>query len=343
MDRKPKTVSRWSRRAFLVSLLAPVSYLGYRVVAHNKWIVVTRDRRHFDTGIEPRSIKRDGQFSLLVVGDTGKDTSRRTDVVEAMARHAAWSKPDAVMLLGDNFYEDGVESVDDPRFDSDFESLFDVESFDLPFYACLGNHDVHGDADAQVQYTDRSDRWQMPARYFRSTRMAGKAIIDCFVLDTNTMLVDSPEADEQMKWFRKELSESRADYKIVVGHHPALTGGQHKVAHRIGRELPPVFDEFAVDLYLSGHDHDLQLLQSEGGWLQVVSGAGSKLRSTTWIDETLFAEATAGFCWLLIDEDGFSLSYYSGDEHLFTHRVASERVPASERKISLNILAETTK
>ncbi|MCC9645218.1 metallophosphoesterase [Rhodopirellula sp. JC740] len=260
-------------------------------------------------------------MSILVVGDTGKDTFRRTSVIDAMRRHAAWSQPNAALLLGDNFYERGVESVDDPRFNSDFESLFDVRSFDMPFYVCLGNHDVHGDANAQVQYTQRSDRWWMPARYFRERMTVGLVAIDCFVLDTNTLLSDNEESAEQLAWFRDELAQCNADYKIVVGHHPALTGGQHEAAERIGEVLPPLFDEFEIDLYLSGHDHDLQLLQSNAGWLQVVSGAGSKLRSTTWIDETLFAEADAGFCWLLIDQDGLSLSYYSTSDRLFTHRV----------------------
>jgi len=262
---------------------------------------------------------------MLIVGDTGKDTLRRTNVVNAMRRHAAQLHPNAAMLLGDNFYECGVESVDDPLFDSDFESLFDSESFDMPFYACLGNHDVHGDADAQVQYTQRSRRWKMPARYYRNRQAAGVSSVDFFVLDTNTLLSDGAESDEQLAWLREEISSSDADYKIAVGHHPALTGGQHEVHERIGRVLPPIFSAFAIDLYLSGHDHDLQLLESDAGWLQVVSGSGSKLRSTQWIDETLFAEADAGFYWLLIDEGQLSLSYYNASGRLFTHVAPQSR------------------
>ncbi|TWT71471.1 metallophosphoesterase [Crateriforma conspicua] len=336
MEQPRQTALRWTRRAFLGSLLAPLGYVGYRVAAHNRWIIVTRGRRAFDAGIEPKPAKRNGAFSMLVVGDTGEDTLKRTAVVEAMRKHAAWSRPNAAMLLGDNFYESGVDSIDDPRFDSDFEALFDVDSFDIPFYVCLGNHDVGGDAEAQVQYTNRSRRWKMPARYFRTRETAGDQTIDIFVLDTNTLLTDSAEADQQMRWFRDELSTSDADYKLVVGHHPAVTGGQHEVAERIGRVLPPVFEEFDVDVYFSGHDHDLQLLQSDAGWLQVVSGAGAKLRSTTWVDETMFAEATPGFCWLLVDEHALSLSYYDTDERLFTHNVpkvtsnrASESLAAS--------------
>ena len=44
-----------------------------------------------------------------------------------------------VVLLGDNFYEDGVASVDDPQWQTKFEDPY--ANIDLPFYAVLGNHD----------------------------------------------------------------------------------------------------------------------------------------------------------------------------------------------------------
>lgn len=338
MDRKSKPRRRRNRRAFIASLIAPLGYVGYRVAVHNHWIIATRGRRAFDVGIEPKRVRQIDQLSILVVGDTGKDTLQRANVIAAMRHHATWSRPDAAILLGDNFYERGVKSVDDPRFDNDFESLFDAKSFEIPFYACLGNHDVAGDADAQVQYTRRSDRWEMPNRYFRTRHVVGVAIVDIFVLDTNLMLDDSAVADEQLAWLRGELAASDAKFKIVVGHHPVLTGGQHDVALRIGHVLPPVFDEFGIDLYLSGHDHDLQLLESDAGWLQVVSGAGCKLRSTAWVDQTLFAEATAGFCWLLIDEKQLALSYYGTDKRLFTHVVRKVNANSSGERLAASVL-----
>ena len=76
-----------------------------------------------------------------------------------------------------------------------------------------------------------------------------------------------------------------------------------------------------IDIYLSGHDHDLQLVQSDAGWLQVVSG-GAKLRSMSLIDETIFAEETPGFCWLLVNESGLSFSFYGLSERRFTHTIA---------------------
>ncbi|QDV85722.1 metallophosphoesterase [Planctomycetes bacterium TBK1r] len=318
MNLLPKPSRRWTRRAFLTSMIAPLGYVGYRVAAHNQWIIATRNSRAYDIGVEPTAEQAKQSLSILIVGDTGKDTIQRKRVVDAMQKHAAWSSPGAAFLLGDNFYENGVDSVEDDRFDSDFESLFTKRRFDFPFYACLGNHDVHGNAEAQVAYSQRSERWTMPARYFKTTQTAGDTTVECVFLDTNQLVQGSREGEEQIAWVRHALSTSDADYRIVIGHHPALTGGQHELPDQISSVLPPLFAEHHVDLYISGHDHDLQMLDSGDGWKQIVSGAGSKLRSTSWIDETMFAMATAGFCWLLADTDQLSVSFYSVSERLFS-------------------------
>ena len=311
----------WFIRAGLAVAIMLVSYGLYRVAAHNNWIIVTRCQRSFEPGVEPQRDQSRKQLSLIVVGDTGKNTQSRTQVVRAMQKHVAWSVPDAAILLGDNFYESGVESVDDPRFRSDFEELFAATSFDFPFYVCLGNHDHYGNVDGQVKYTERSHRWKMPRRYYQLQHQVGSVSIGLFVLDTVPIHEGDDTAPEQLDWLEQELAASDATWKIVLGHHPAISGGKHEASAKIAEWLPPIFESRGVDLYLSGHDHDLQLSDSGRGWLQVVSGAGSKLRSTAWIEETIFAKATPGFCWLLVEEDQLLISFYSADTRLYTHRI----------------------
>jgi len=315
---------RWTRRSLLAATLLPLSFAGYRVAEHNNLFITTRGQREFDKGTEP--IRADGrsQFSLLVVGDTGKDTVRRTAVVSAMQSHARMSTPDAAFLMGDNFYEEGVDSIVDPRFDTDFESLFERQAFDFPFYALLGNHDCVGNPEAQVEYTGHSSRWRMPARYYKLQQTAGTKAIDLYAIDTNLLITGEAEAAQQLDWLTGELSTSAADWKIVLGHHPVITGGRHRILPEVSDALAPLLGQYGVDLYVSGHDHDLQLLDSGSGWMQVISGAGSKLRSTSWIDRTLFAEATPGFCWLLFDDASLWVSFYSGEERLFTRQLQAK-------------------
>ena len=160
-------IKRISRRRFWAAMLTAMAYVFYRIAAHNNWIIVTVGWRPYDRGVCPVSSRPDQEISLLVLGDTGLASEQRAQVVTAMKEQSADWSVDGVVMVGDNFYEKGVNSVSDLRFESDFEQLFDRRHFDCPFYVVLGNHDHKGDVQAQIDYTDRSDRWQMPSRSYK--------------------------------------------------------------------------------------------------------------------------------------------------------------------------------
>jgi len=133
-------------------------------------------------------------------------------------------QPAFVLGLGDNFYDDGVDSVDDPKWKSFWvDSYLTYESLRVPWKAVLGNHDYDGNPDAQIDFTthvgnpplppsfgpcefrvfppvkpsagsDKSSQevqasanriWQMPGRSYAFSEADG--LIDFFVLDTNAI------------------------------------------------------------------------------------------------------------------------------------------------------------
>lgn len=294
------------------------SYVGIRVAAHNGWFYLTLNARAFERGSEPASDVEASSINFLIVGDTGKPTSQRAKVVASMRSHSSRHPAHATLLLGDNFYEDGVDSVDDPRFEQDFNELFEVSRFPMPFYVALGNHDCHQNPDAQVDYSLRNSRWRMPSRYYKETFCRNNVTVDLCVIDTSLILEQTQTSKRQLEWLRETLLQNDARWRIVAGHHPVLTGGRHRASPVIVSTLKPILDECAVDFYVSGHDHDLQLLDSQAGWRQVVSGAGSKQRSTSWIDATLFAEACPGFVSMTLSNEKAYVSYYSDNRRLIT-------------------------
>jgi acid phosphatase len=309
------------RTGILLGALLFACYAVYGIAVREEWVIVTHGRHAVDRGVAPSSINEDLELSMFIVGDTGSDSQRRSHVISAMKEHSVTSKLDCVLMLGDNFYENGVESADSPRFQNDFEKLFDRDDFPCPFYVCLGNHDYHGNTDAQVDYTTKSQRWKMPSKYFRVSKQVGDETVDIFILDTVPIYENREDAVEQLKWLEQELSTSEARWKVVMGHHPVISGGKHGKSENVSTVLPPLFEKYGVNLYLSGHDHDLQLNDSHHGWLQVVSGAGSKLRSTDWIEETIYANATPGFCWILVRESELWITFYSSNAQLFTYHL----------------------
>ena len=242
--------------------------------------------------------------SFFAIGDTGFGGEILRANAAGMERAAEERPVGFALLLGDNFYLEGVQTTEDPRWKEIFEDGFPGKALAVPFYAVLGNHDHRGSLDAQIAYTKQSARWKMPARWYTfSMPLKDGASAQFFALDTQPWKSGWAEASEEASWLEGELSRSRARWKIVFGHHPLLSHGSHGPTEAVAERLGPLLERSGVDLVVSGHDHDLQLLRSKSGWLQLVSGAGSSTRDTSWGDDTLFAAASPGFAWVGLGPD----------------------------------------
>ena len=57
------------------------------------------------------------------------------------------------------------------------------------------------------------------------------------------------------------MKNSRADYLFVVGHHPTYSTGKHGPGSTTVRALLPIMQRYKVDMYLFGHDHNLEHLR----------------------------------------------------------------------------------
>ena len=115
----------------------------------------------------------------------------------------------------------------------------------------------------------------MPARtYGFQERADDGATADFFVLDTTPLAYSSREEgdavtltadDHQIAWLEKALAGSKADWKLVIGHHPVFSGGRHGDTAELVRILAPLLERHGVSAYLNGHDHDLQRIEMAVG------------------------------------------------------------------------------
>ena len=133
-------------------------------------------------------------------GDAGAANDTQYAVAAAMETVCAARGCDFAVYLGDNFYEDGVESADDDLFQTAFELPY--AGLDFPFYVVLGNHDYGGNGlgyevwkpDFEVAYAETSDKFVLPDNYYSFTE--GPA--DFFGLDTNAIVWGA--GDDQATW-----------------------------------------------------------------------------------------------------------------------------------------------
>jgi acid phosphatase len=233
---------------------------------------------------------------FIVTGDAGSTHSQlREGMLAVMQR----TKVDGILLVGDNFYPCGVTGVDDPQWTKITQHFGPTN---LPIFPILGNHDYgdqqqrsgpgywtcgHPDPQAEVTATGTIKDWRMPARnYTLHSRLADFAMIDSqpVALAFPKGYAGSLGADGEKAWIAGALAKMHAHWHIVVGHHTIFSSGVHGRTNNATqtriRELLPLLRQNHVDLYICGHDHDLELLGElqrgpKSDPLFLVSGAGS--------------------------------------------------------------------
>lgn len=274
---------------------------------------------------------------IVALGDFGDGSKRQKAVAKAMALRHSRDPFNFGLTLGDNFYRCGVSGVDDPKWKSHWEDLYGIP-LGIPFYAALGNHDyghppvvcpgADSSPDAEVAYTQRSATWRMPSRYYSFE--AGPALF--LVTDTEGW------SSEQLAWIRSTLQQASPiiRWRIVIGHHPLFTSGTHLNERRIGRlrqELFPVLEEGGVDLYIGGHDHDLEHLVKKGIHF-VVCGGGAHLRRFRRKDPaSVFQAVKSAFLDLRIDANEVVVKFIGVDQEslenppLTLQKTESSRIP----------------
>jgi len=198
---------------------------------------------------------------------------------------------DAFLLLGDNFYPDGllaaellpriVENVARPYCafvdpSAELAALLDESclSADRPrprIFAVIGNHDLTapGSLALQQNTVPRFVRnWEMPA-------MDGPAIRE---LPGGLSLIflnsDYPWGASKTEKLAAALKSAQGPWRIIVGHrppiagHPQLSAMVARAAERSGR---------IVHAYLAGHVHVLAAIRGESPApaLTVIAGSGA--------------------------------------------------------------------
>ncbi len=243
-------------------------------------------------------------IKFVILGDQGAGGRKQKLVAQAMAQKAAKDPIQFVILLGDNFYPSGVDSINDLQWINKFEKMYSYHSLMVSFYAVLGNHDYRGNKLAQVQYTQNSSRWRMPDEYYTfSFIFDDYTQVQFFAIDTTNIVYGSLGSKEQVHWLKKQLQKSRAHWKIVYGHHPIYSYGDYGINKVLKKILEPIFHKYKVDLYLSGHDHNQQLIKSDSSTFYIISGAGSEPKIVQSGKDAFFVSSKLGFAWFNITEN----------------------------------------
>ncbi|MBZ4417035.1 metallophosphoesterase [Myxococcus sp. RHSTA-1-4] len=224
---------------------------------------------------------------FTAVGDFGTGGSDQKKVAAAMLA----ARPELFVALGDNAYSSGSESEIQSNL---FEPMAALLS-EVPLFASLGNH----------EYVTNQGQPYLDNLYLPSNNPANSERYYSFdwghvhfvALDSNCAIglasADRCALDEQKAWLEKDLAGTTQPWKVVFFHHPPWSSGEHGSQLAMRRNFAPVFEQYGVDLVLTGHDHNYERSKPMNG--DAIAGA----------DQT-------GIPYLVVGGGGASLRAFSG-------------------------------
>ncbi len=265
----------------------------------------------------------------------GTGFAAQTQVAEGMRRFVenAGGRPEALFLLGDSWYGDLEGGAASARWLTQFEEMYPADLFPGPAYTMLGNHDYQrlpptvDKVEAELLYArtgrgvdGKPTRWTLPARWYTFDFPAEKPLMHCIVLDSNMPAPDgraphganftlTPEQQaEQLRWFEAQLQRPRTTpFLVVMAHHPVYSNGPHGDHPVLISDWDPLFRKYGVDLYMAGHDHDLQVLHFEDH------------------PTTHFLSGGGGADLYVLKKDDFARGPYAQEVHGFSHLAVTSR------------------
>ena len=78
-----------------------------------------------------------------------------------------------------------------------------------------------------MELSQHDPLWYFPHLWYEWVEDVGDHTVHFIVLDTEAYKSGINNASDMVTWFEETLSQSTADWKIVFGHHPAFSAGDH--------------------------------------------------------------------------------------------------------------------
>jgi len=279
------------------------------------------------------------KLNFLIMGDWGghpdKPYTTEEQIITArgMAKIGKKIKAKGVLALGDNFYNKGVSDVNDPRFQTTFENVFTdyLNSPGFIFHVLAGNHDHLGDINAQIEYSNKSNRWSFPSLWYTWQEGPVQFIfLDTVTLTGNPLKDDrlpGPanlfKAQSQLDWLEDTLSKSTADFIIVGGHQNIYGLCTHRSNEILIETIKPLLEKYNVSMWVNGHDHCAAYINVEDGIQYHTVGSAHKNKSSTRYLKTLpnkknliwnvKKDAKGGFASIQVRNNKLQLTHHAGD------------------------------
>ena len=225
---------------------------------------------------------------IFLLGDIGFYNLNLNSVINSIQTNILPN--DILVLLGDNFYPNGIKDNDDSQI-LDFQNTFKYIS--NPIYSILGNHDYLQNPKCQIN----NSNWIMPDFYYKKEfNNVNLYFLDTVQFNSHSCLskdyIENIHSDninslinKQLNWLDTDMTINKNKNKIVFGHYPIITNGLYKYeVGSIYNKLIGIMKKHNVKAYISGHEHNTQHIKRNiNNYLfnQIIIGSSAEYRNDT--------------------------------------------------------------
>lgn len=258
------------------------------------------------------------KLNFYVANDLGRNGYYdQKPIAELMGQMAEVVDPEFVLATGDVHHFEGVQSVSDPLWMTNYELIYSHPDLMIDWFPICGNHEYRGNTQAVIDYSAVSRRWEMPAFYYTKVFEEEGTTVRVVWVDTTPMIdkyrkdtEDYPDASKrdynrQLQWVDSVLTAAKEDWVIVAGHHPIYADTEKSVKERqdMQKRLDTILRKHHVDMYICGHIHNFQHIRMKGSDIDyVVNSAGSLARDVKPTEGTVYCSGEPGFSVVTADK-----------------------------------------
>lgn len=251
--------------------LLPDTTYAYRVgdgVQWSEWF-------HFRT-----ASKEAAPFTFLFMGDVQNNI---LETYSRLVREAYKKAPDARLVLHAG---DMVEGAHNERQWHEWFTAAGWLNGSMANLPAAGNHEYSGLTQAAHKAKNRqlSVQWNQQFTLPQNGPQGLKETT--YFIDYQgvrfIMLNSTVEVAKQTNWLKQVLENNPQKWTVVTFHHPIFSAAYHKDNKEVRTQWQPLFEQYGVDLVLTGHEHTYtrgQALQKgkTTGPVYVVSVSGGKM------------------------------------------------------------------
>lgn len=287
-----------ARRRLLVMLFALAVSLFVSMIANAQ------------TPAQWKALKSDVVF--YVANDLGRNGYyEQKKIAELMGVMGETVGPECVVAAGDIHHFNGVASVNDPLWITNYENIYSHPELMIDWWPVLGNHEYRGNTQAVIDYHGISRRWMMTQRYYTKVIEDKGTTIRLVFIDTTPMIEKYRKDNEvypdaalqdvkaQTEWIDSVLASAHEDWVLIIGHHPVYAQTSKSDTERRDMQatlLPLIRKHRNVDMYVCGHIHNFQHIRMQGDDTDyVVNSSASLARNVKATEGTVFCSPEPGF------------------------------------------------